>query len=79
MFRAASRDGIAVAEQMRFDLAQVLLDNGLNGARQLTLSMNLQAPERAKAIHVQVLERHVHHGIKHVDVQPHTVSVQPTG
>ena len=32
----------------------------------------------AESIHVQVLERHVHHGIEHVDVPPHTVGVQPT-
>jgi hypothetical protein len=25
-----------------------------------------------------VLERHVHHGIEHFDVPPHTVGVQPT-
>ena len=40
---------------------------------------DVQAPERAEAIHVQVLERHVHHGIEHVDVPPHAVGVQPTG
>ena len=26
-----------------------------------------------------MLERHVHHGIEHVDVPPHAVGVQPTG
>ncbi len=41
--------------------------------------MPVQAPERAEANHVQVLERHVHHGIEHVDVPPHAVGVQPTG
>jgi hypothetical protein len=39
-----------------------------HGARQLTLATDLQASERAESINVQVLERHVHHGIEHVDV-----------
>ncbi len=30
------------------------------------LGSNIQALERAEAIHVQVLERHVYHGIEHV-------------
>ena len=68
-----------VAEQVRFDLAQVIHSDGRHGARQLTFATNVQAPERAKAINVQVLERHVHHGIEHVDVLPHVVGVQPTG
>jgi hypothetical protein len=33
----------------------------------------------AESIHVQVLERHVYHGIEHVDEPPHTVGVQSTG
>jgi hypothetical protein len=64
---------------MRFNLAQVLHGNGRHSARQLTLATDVQAPEWAEAIHVQVLERHVHLGIQHVDVQPHAVGVQPTG
>ena len=40
---------------------------------------DVQAPEWAESVHVRVLERHVHHGIEHVDVPPHAVGVQPTG
>jgi hypothetical protein len=70
---------VRVAEQVRFDLVQVLHGNGRYGARQLTLATDVQAPEGAESIYVQVLERHVHHGIEHVDVPPHAVGVQPTG
>ena len=49
-----------MAEKVRFDLEQVLHGNGRYAARQLALATDLQAPERAEAIHVQVLERNVH-------------------
>ncbi len=68
-----------MAEQVRFHFAQVLHGDGRHGARQLTLATDVQALGRAEAIHVQVLERHVHHGIEHGDVPPHAVGVQPTG
>lgn len=63
---------------MRFDFAQLLHGDGRHGARQL-FAMDVQAPERANAINLQVLERNVHHGIANVDLPPHTVGVQPTG
>jgi hypothetical protein len=39
---------------MRFELAQVLNGNGRHGARQLTLATDVQAPEWAESINVQV-------------------------
>jgi hypothetical protein len=57
----------------------VLHGNGRHFARQLTFATDLQASERAESVNVQELERHVHHGIKHIDVPPHAVGMQPTG
>jgi hypothetical protein len=43
-----------VAEQVRFDLEQVLHSDGRHGPRQITLAKGVQAPEWAESINVQV-------------------------
>ncbi len=67
-----------MAEQVHFNLAQMLNVSGCHCARQLTPATNVLAPERAEAINLWVLERPVNLGIEHVDVPPHAVGVQPT-
>jgi hypothetical protein len=55
--------GFAVCQAV-FANPQMFRGDRLQGARQITPSTVVQAPERAESIHVQVLENHVHHVIQ---------------